>query len=148
MFCYVLVRKLDGVPLYQTGFRSLAQKRRACGGLQVSPRGLLLGPSDLAAFNLLFFRRAFFRARNCIVKKLCKPADLAKRRISSCAKKNMARPTKVRSVGVAAICSNGLDSPSVLDALAAVSRQSFSAVPVSLRDTLTLLAVLSTCEWL
>ena len=142
------MRKLDGVPLYWVGFESLTQKGRVCGSLQVSPRGLFLSPSDLASFNLSFFRHVFFPARNSIVKKRCKPADLAKRRISSCAKENMARPTKVRSVGAVALCSNGLDSPSVLDALAAVSRQSSSTAPVSRRGTLTLLAVLSTCEWL
>ena len=137
-----------GFPFSRVGFKSLTQKGRACGSLQVSPRGLFLSPSDLAAFNLSFFRHVFFRARNSIVKKLCKPADLAKKRISSCAKENMARPTKVRSVGAVPVCSNGIDSPSVLDALAAVSRQSSSTAPVSLRGTLTLSAVLSTCEWL
>ena len=139
---------MDGSLLYLVGFRSLTQNGRVCSSLQGSPRGLFLSPSDLTAFNLLFFRHAFFRARNYFVKKCCKPADLAKRRISSCVRENMARPTKVSSVGAVAICSNGIDSPSVLGALAAVSRQSSSTAPVNLRGILTLLAVLSTCEWL
>ena len=107
----IIVRKMAGIPLYQVGLRSLAQMGRVCGSLQGSPRGLSFSPPDLATFNLLFFATHFFRVRNSFVKKLCKPADLGKRCISSGVKEKTARFTKVRSLGHVPMCSTGIDSP-------------------------------------